>query len=151
MNEIGFMHTTILHNTLVSMYTKCGSLGDACKLFERMPKRDVFSWNTIISGCAQNGQYEEALDIFPVIRVAGAKADSKTFGSFFSACANLESLEKCMEIYKEMCKGSYQVDVYVENAMIDMYAECGHIEKARDLFDKIPKRIRTSWNTVITG
>ncbi|KAG8075942.1 hypothetical protein GUJ93_ZPchr0006g41959 [Zizania palustris] len=51
----------ILHNALLDMYCKCGSLQDADALFNRMCQRDVISWSTMISGLAQNGRSIEAL------------------------------------------------------------------------------------------
>lgn len=65
--ENGFMADTLLHNTLLNMYVKCGSLTDACKVFEQMPQPNVCSWTVMIAAYARYGPAEEALALFFII------------------------------------------------------------------------------------
>jgi len=82
----------------------------------------------------------------------GVKPDLKTFASVLSACADLAAVEQGMEIHKEIIISGFQIDALsVQNALLDMYAKCGIIEKARDVFDKMHKRDVVSWNTIIAG
>jgi len=90
----------------------------------------------LIAGYAQNGQSAEALKCFQQMQKAVVKADPKTFASVLPACANLAALEQGMEIHGEIIRHGFQSVVLVENALVDMYAKCGSIEKARNLFDK---------------
>jgi pentatricopeptide repeat protein len=85
------------------------------------------------------------------MKLAGVKPDLKCFASVLPACANLAALEKGMEIHEEINRSEFQLDVFVENALIDMYAKCGQIDKARELFDKMCQRYVVSWNTMIGG
>ncbi|KAK7351459.1 hypothetical protein VNO77_10943 [Canavalia gladiata] len=54
----------ITENALIDMYTKCGDLGNACKVFEQMTERDAVSWNSLIFGHARLGQMESARALF---------------------------------------------------------------------------------------
>ncbi|KAH9328534.1 hypothetical protein KI387_000642 [Taxus chinensis] len=51
-------------NALIDMYAKCGSMHKARELFDKVPQRDVVSWNAMIAGYAQNGFVEEAVESF---------------------------------------------------------------------------------------
>jgi pentatricopeptide repeat protein len=43
-------------NALVDMYAKCTRMEDAHQMFDIMPNRNEFSWNTIIEGYAKYGK-----------------------------------------------------------------------------------------------
>ena len=51
-------------NALVDIYAKYGSMHKATKLFDRMPERDIISWNSIVAGFAQHGLVEKPLEAF---------------------------------------------------------------------------------------
>lgn len=105
----------------------------------------------MISGYAQNGQSVEALNSFSQMQLAGVQPDSKTFACLLSACANLAAFEQGVSIHGVVIRSGFQSVVLVENALIDMYAKCGYLEKARGSFDKIPQRNLVSWNVMISG
>eukprot|EP01018_Ginkgo_biloba_P007725 Gb_41234 [translate_table: standard] len=138
-------------NAMIAGYAQNGHVDEALKLFQNMSKPNVISWNAMISGYAQNGYCEEALKLFGQMQVAGVKPDSKTFASVFPACANLTALEKGMAIHGKLIKTGLPFNIIVESSLVDMYAKCGSIEKARDLFDKMPLRNTVSWNAMISG
>eukprot|EP01018_Ginkgo_biloba_P034522 Gb_08671 [translate_table: standard] len=140
-----------LENTLVNMYAKCGSLEDACRVFDQMPERNVVSWNTTIAGYAQNGYGDGALTLFYEMQRAGIQPDQFTFASVLPACANLAAIEHGREIHEEIIISGFQSNVFVGNALIDMYAKCGSLEESRHLFDRMCQRTMVSWNAMIAG
>eukprot|EP01018_Ginkgo_biloba_P003095 Gb_21016 [translate_table: standard] len=151
MNERGFVPNRFLGNTIMNMYVKCGSLVDARRVFDEMLDRDVCSWTVMIAAYSRHGLGEEALILFDQMKRSGIHPNRFTFASVLPACGNLAALEQGMEIHEEIMRSGFQSDVVVENALVDMYAKCGNIEKARDLFDKMPQRSVVSWNTMIAG
>jgi pentatricopeptide repeat protein len=48
-------------------YSKLTLLGEAQKVFDEMPERDITTWNTLISGYHQNGQFSEAVKLFTLM------------------------------------------------------------------------------------
>ncbi|RVW43530.1 Pentatricopeptide repeat-containing protein, chloroplastic [Vitis vinifera] len=50
--------------SLIDMYVKCGVIGDARKLFDKMLVRDVASWNALIAGYMKEGEIGVAEDLF---------------------------------------------------------------------------------------
>eukprot|EP01018_Ginkgo_biloba_P001634 Gb_19896 [translate_table: standard] len=143
--------TAVSWTAMIAGYSQNGHVDEALKLFQKMPERDVVSWTTMIAGYAQNGHGEESLKLFLQMKLAGVKPDSKTFASVLPACATLAALEQGMEIHEEIIRGGFQRDVTVANALVDMYAKCGSIDNARDVFDKIHQRTVVSWNAIISG
>ncbi|XP_057836735.2 pentatricopeptide repeat-containing protein At5g27110 [Cryptomeria japonica] len=149
--ESGFLSDIIVGNVLVDMYAKCGSIGKAREIFDRMPERNGVSWNAIIAAYVQNGFAEKALETFKQMELAGVKPNSTTFASILPACTKMGALEQGMDIHQSIMERGILSDIIVENALVDMYAKCGSIDKARELFDKMPQRNVISWNAMIAG
>eukprot|EP01018_Ginkgo_biloba_P003196 Gb_11220 [translate_table: standard] len=147
----GFQSNVFVGNSLIDMYAKRGSIEKAHDVFYRMRQRDVVSWNTMIAAFTRHGFSEEALRLFHQMQRTGIQPDQFTFTSILPACANLAALEQGMEIHEEIIRSEFQYNVFVGNALVDMYAKCGSIETARNLFDKMHQRNTVSWNTMIGG
>ncbi|KAH9318561.1 hypothetical protein KI387_020330 [Taxus chinensis] len=141
----------ITWNAMITGFMQNGCVDEAQKLFRTIPKRNVVSWTAMIAGYAQNGRSEEALKSFLQMQRTGMKPDAQTFASALTACANMAALQHGMEIHDEIVKSGFQYDVFVNNALLDMYAKCGDIEKTHNLFDKMPKRNVVTWSTMIGG
>eukprot|EP01018_Ginkgo_biloba_P013233 Gb_05439 [translate_table: standard] len=151
MNESGFIPQKFLGNTLVNMYTKCESLVDARRIFDEMLKRDAFSWNIMIGAYSRQGFPEEALVLFHQMQRTGIQPNQFTFAKVLPVCAKLAALEQGLEIHEDIIRSGVQTDVFVESALVDMYAKCGRIDKARYVFDKMHQRNVVSWNAMIAG
>ncbi|XP_059067251.1 pentatricopeptide repeat-containing protein At2g03880, mitochondrial-like [Cryptomeria japonica] len=147
----GILSNVVVSTALMDMYAKCGSIDKACELFDKMPQKDVISWNTMIAGYTQNGFVEKALETFKQMQLAGIKEDSTTFASILPACAKMGALEQGMDIHQSINDRGISSDVVVATALVDMYAKCGSIGKARELFDKMSQRNVVSWNAMIVG
>ncbi|XP_057854814.2 pentatricopeptide repeat-containing protein At1g11290, chloroplastic-like [Cryptomeria japonica] len=149
--EAGFFSVSLVGNALIDMYAKCGSIDKARQLFDRMPHKDVISWNTMIAGYTQNGFVEKALEVFKQMQLAGVKPNSTTFASILPVCAKIGALEQGIGIHQSIMERGFLSDIVVGNALVDMYAKCGSIVKAHELFDRMPQRDVISWNTMIGG
>eukprot|EP01018_Ginkgo_biloba_P019323 Gb_30147 [translate_table: standard] len=151
MTERGFKPGIYLETTLVAMYAKCGSLVNARKVLDEMPKRNVVSWTTLIAAYARYGYDEEALTLFYQMQRTGIEPNEFTFASVLPACANLASLELGKEVHEEIIRSGFHSNVFVGSALVDMYVKCRSIKDAREVFDKMPDRNVVSWNAMITG
>ncbi|XP_020109255.1 pentatricopeptide repeat-containing protein At4g20770-like [Ananas comosus] len=136
---------------LVDMYSKCGHIEVAKRVFERMPERDVVSWNAMITGFSVHSLNKEAFCFFKQMRENGLLPTEFSYTSVINSCARLSSLPQGRQIHAQTAKDGYAGDVYVGSALIDMYAKCGNVEDARVLFDCMPLRNIVSWNEMIHG
>ncbi|XP_057838735.2 pentatricopeptide repeat-containing protein At3g12770 [Cryptomeria japonica] len=149
--KIGLLSDIPVANALIDMYAKCGSINKASDLFDKMFQRDVVSWNAMTAGYSQNGLVEKALETFKQMQLSCAIPDSTTFASILPACAKMGALEQGIDIHHTIIGSGLLSDVVVVSALVDMYAKCGSIQKARELFDKMPQRDVVSWNSMIAG
>lgn len=136
----GILLDVVVATALVDMYAKCGSINKACELFDRMPARNVVSWTATIAGYAQNGFVEKALDTFKQMKLEGIKPNSTTFASILSACAKMEALEQGMDIHQSITDRGILLGVVLANALLDMNAKCGNMDKTHESFDTMPQR-----------
>jgi len=147
----GFKPDMFLGTKLMIMYAKCGCLVDAGQVFEQMPERNVVSWTAMISTCSKNGHAEEALRLFYQMQRTGVQPDHFTFSSVLPACATLAALEEGKCMHEDIIRYGLLSDIFVRNALVDMYAKCGSLQDARSLFDKMPERDVVSWSSMIAG
>ncbi|XP_044492437.1 pentatricopeptide repeat-containing protein At5g08510 [Mangifera indica] len=140
-------------NSIIAGYAKCGHMEAALELFRLMPARNVVSWTAIISGFAQNGEYPKSLSMFLKMEAEkDVRPNEVTIASVIPACANLGALEIGQRIEKYARENGFFKNIYVCNAVLELYAKCGKIDVAKKLFNEIGKRRNLcSWNSMIMG
>eukprot|EP01018_Ginkgo_biloba_P008632 Gb_28758 [translate_table: standard] len=138
-------------NAIIAGYAQNGRVDEAMELFQKMPDQNVVSWNAMIAGYAQNGRFNEALKLFRQMPLTGVKPNSVTFASVVPACANLAVLELGKKVHEEIVRSGFQADIFVGNALVDMYAKCGSVEDAHKVFSKMHTRSVVSWSAMIVG
>ncbi|KAK9276701.1 hypothetical protein L1049_006237 [Liquidambar formosana] len=139
-------------NTVLNGYANNADIEACEKLFEEMPTRNIFSWNGLIGGYARNGRFFEVLGAFKRMLVESeVLPNDATLVTVLSACARLGALDlgKWLHVYAH--SNGLKGNVYVGNALIDMYAKCGVIENAMDVFKSMGTKDLISWNTIIGG
>ncbi|KAJ4978655.1 hypothetical protein NE237_009435 [Protea cynaroides] len=133
-----YLHTTV-GTSLLSMYCKCGDLEDAMKLFTEIPRKDVVSWNAMISGYAHHGFGEKAIQLFDVMNGQGIKPDWITFVAVLSACNHAGLVDLGIQYFNSMetCYGiEAKQDHYT--CMVDLLGRAGLLDKAVDLIKEMP-------------
>ncbi|XP_015873075.2 pentatricopeptide repeat-containing protein At5g15300 [Ziziphus jujuba] len=139
-------------NVMITGYAKRGEMESARKLFDEVPKRDVVTWNAMIAGYVFRGSNELALEMFEEMRGAGEKPDEVTMLSLVSACADLGDLDVGQRIHSSLLEmGCGDMSILLGNALIDMYAKCGSIERAVEVFRGMRRRDVSTWNSIIGG
>eukprot|EP01018_Ginkgo_biloba_P030295 Gb_23124 [translate_table: standard] len=147
----GLEENEFLATKLVNMYAICGNIVDARLVFDKIYKPNVFVWNIMIRGYAWSGPCEEAIALYSQMQQEGIHPNNFTFPFLLKACAGLSAIEDGMEIHYGIIRSGFESDVFVGSALIDMYAKCGRVEDAQNVFDKMPVRDVVSWNAVIAG
>eukprot|EP01018_Ginkgo_biloba_P010846 Gb_36538 [translate_table: standard] len=147
----GFESDVVVATALVDMYATCGNIDIARQCFDKMSIRNVVSWSSIIVVYARNGLAKEALTLFNEMLLQDIKPDSVTMVSVLPACAQLLALQQGKQIHGYVIRSGFGLEVAVATALIDMYAKCGSIEIARQLFERMPIRNVVSWNAMIQG
>ena len=138
-------------NNLVSLYIKCGDLEAARGVFDKLVKKNVFSWTIIIGGYAKHKGAEKAMELFNQMCQTGVQPNAFTFLSVLKACANPSALQWGKEVHACVRHAGLESDVRVGSALVHMYAKCGSIDDARLAFDKMEERNVITWNVMIGG
>ena len=141
----------VLWNVMVDGYLRLGEFGAARELFDSMPQRSVVSWNVLISGYAQNGLFKEAIEMFREMQMGDVCPNYVTLVCVLPAISRFGALElgKWVHLYAE--KNGIEIDDVLGSALVDMYSKCGSIEKALQVFERLPRKNAITWSTIIGG
>ncbi|KAL5729475.1 hypothetical protein ACHQM5_002418 [Ranunculus cassubicifolius] len=147
----GFESNMIVMCGFLGFYSGVGRVGSARKVFDEMPERDLVSWTTMISGYGRQNCKEEAFLLFDDMRRAGVEPNEVTVVSLLSACGSVDDLDRGKWIHSYVVDSKMEGDVVVGNALMNMYAKCGSMDSALEVFHNMPMVNVVSWNILIGG
>ncbi|RVW51883.1 Pentatricopeptide repeat-containing protein [Vitis vinifera] len=136
---------------LEDMYSKCGDVEKAWRIFDGVSCKNLPSWNAIITGCVQGGLLEEAIDLYRHMKAQSVKPNEITLVNVLSACAGLGALELGREVHLYLGRNGLDLNVILATALVDMYAKCGKIDDACLIFVKTSEKDVALWNAMILG
>ncbi|KAL1817566.1 hypothetical protein ACET3Z_020140 [Daucus carota] len=141
----------VVGNAVVDMYAKLGITDSALKAFEELPMKDLISWNTMITGYAQNGFASEAIEVYSRLeKCEDTVPNEATWVSVLPAYAHVGNLRGGTKIHAHTLKAGFNTDVFVGTSLIDLYGKCGRLKDAMSLFYEVPRRNPIPWNAVIS-
>ncbi|KAL6985138.1 hypothetical protein U1Q18_018514 [Sarracenia purpurea var. burkii] len=149
--KLGAISDTYTANNILSGYTKCRELGVALELFDEIPSRDTVTWNTMIAGHVNGGNFESAWELLKTMIRSGFVIDGYAFGSILKGVACGGCIDLGRQAHSFVIKTGYGSNVYSASALLDMYAKCERVEDAYMVFQGMPKRNSVSWNAMIAG
>ncbi|KAL8240703.1 hypothetical protein R6Q59_014058 [Mikania micrantha] len=138
-------------STMLTGYSKAGDMDMTRMLFDKMPVKNLVSWTIIIAGYAEKGLAKEAVDLYEQMEELGFRPDDGAIISILAACAQSGLLWLGKRVHQSIQRNRYECSTLVENALIDMYAKCGSLNKALNIFNKMCKKDLVSWNAMIHG
>ena len=127
-------------SSLLSVYIRCGTLQDARQVFDALAKKSVIHWNVMIGGYVQHSRGKDAMELFHQMRQEHVQADKITYLNILKACASPLSVKWGREVHVLIRRDGLESDIRVGTALIQMYAKCGSIEEARQVFDNLTPR-----------
>lgn len=161
-------------NAKISALSRAGNIEAARQLFDKMPVRDVVSWNALLTGYWKNGFFSESKKLFDSMpernvvswntMIAGCienhlidegllyfdmmpRRNVASWNAMISGFVKYGRVEEAIRLFKEM---PYR-NVISCTAMIDGYLQKGMIREARALFDQIPQKNCVTWTVMISG
>lgn len=136
----GFYNNIFIGASLMELYSKCGSIDNAMKVFEAMVNKDVVIWSAMIAAYAIHGQGEEALKFFQqMIRASTIRPNEVTFLSVLSACSHSGLVEEGIEIFNMMLQ-EYQLRPNSEHfgILVDLLGRRGELDQAMEIIKQMP-------------
>ncbi|KAL3513561.1 hypothetical protein ACH5RR_026278 [Cinchona calisaya] len=154
----GFVHSNVfVCNALIALYGRCGVLDDASKMFDEMLQRgiyDVISWNSIAAAYLQSRNAQKVLDVFRLMTSKGhiwLRTDVVSLVNVLPACASLNAWSNGREVHGYAVRRGLVEDIFVGNALLDMYAKCGFMDEAERMFERMEIKDVVTWNALVTG
>ncbi|XP_074268646.1 pentatricopeptide repeat-containing protein At5g15300 [Silene latifolia] len=139
-------------NVMITAYAKRGDMEKAGELFEQAPCKDVVTWNAMISGHVLQKSLKKAMEIYENMMCIGQVPDEITMLSLLAACADLGDLEVGKKIHGSILEmGPKELNIILGNALVDMYAKCGKIGVALQVFQSMKEKDISSWNSILGG
>lgn len=149
--RIGYSSDLYVVTALINMYAETGHIDLGRKIFDAVAVKDIVLWNCLIDKYAKSGLVEEALVLLRLMKHKALKPNSSTLVGLLSACATSGTISvgRCMDNFIE--EEGLMLDVVLGTALIDMYAKCGFLEKAIDIFERMECKDVKSWTTMISA
>ncbi|XP_078428590.1 pentatricopeptide repeat-containing protein At2g33760-like [Wolffia australiana] len=134
----------------VSLYGKCGDVAAARRVFDGMPDRSVVAWNAMIAAYEQNGLAAEAVAVFREM-VNARRPDAATLVSLLSACGQLGDLATGRWAVGWAAAEGIAGGAASGGAAVTMFARCGCLAEAREVFDRLRRPNVVTWTAMISG
>ncbi|KAI5059863.1 hypothetical protein GOP47_0026182 [Adiantum capillus-veneris] len=142
----------VVANALLDMYATCGYFKQAKQMFNKHLVRGVISWTSLIAGYAKHNHSVDALFCFEQMQHEGIFPNAATLVCALKACGSVGAIEKGQEIHaRASILQLLEGNSYIGNSLVDMYAKCGMLGKAQDVFDSLLVKDTASWNVLIAG
>lgn len=135
----GFTADTSICNAIIDMYSKCGKFYISREVFDRMQRRDIVSWNTMIIGYGIHGLGMEALSLFHEFQALGLKPDDVTILAVLSACSHSGLVMEGKYWFNAMTQ-DFNIKPRLVHyiCMVDLLARAGHLDEAYSFIQKMP-------------
>ncbi|XP_074319652.1 pentatricopeptide repeat-containing protein At2g37310 [Silene latifolia] len=150
----GFDSDLFVVNGLITYYSRCDELGLARKVFDLMRKRDIVSWNSMIGGYSHGGCYDECLKLFKLMLELDdgkVRPDGVTIANVLQSCAQKKDLVRGVEVHQYVMENNIEGDSLVCNSILGLYAKCGKLDYARELFEQMIKKDEVTYGCLISG
>lgn len=141
-------------NSIIDMYFRFKRIDEAQQMFDEMPVRGLITWNSIISGYANfEDMGKKSLNFLQEMQEHGEMPNDFTFSSALKACRLLGAVREGKQIHGFLITKGYSISAHtvLAGALIDLYAQCGYLSEAREIFSKMEAKTMISWGALILG
>jgi pentatricopeptide repeat protein len=149
----GFDNKVFVTAALLDLYSKCGNLDSAIRVFESTTKKDVVLWSSMISGYGAHGLGQEAVALYQKMIASSIKPNSVTFISVLSACSHSGLVQEGRQIFDSMTR-VYGVMPNPEHqsAMVDLLGRAGELQEAIKVIHEMDGRaVAHTWCALLAA
>lgn len=136
---------------MLSGYAKMGMIKPAKKLFDKMPEKDVVSWNTMVIAYAKSGYCDGALMFYKELRRLPIGYNEFSFAGVLTVCVKLKEVKLTRQVHGQVLVAGFSSNVVISSSVLDAYAKCGKIGDARRIFDEMTVKDVLAWTTLVSG
>ncbi|KAJ4888525.1 Pentatricopeptide repeat-containing protein [Raphanus sativus] len=149
--KLGIESELRIETKLMDMYSKCGSIEDAWRIFESVQETNAVSITVMLAGLAKNGSEEEATHFFIRMLQAGVEIDSNVVSAVLGVSFVDNSLGLGKQLHSLVIKRGFSGDTSVNNGLISMYSKRGDLDDSLSVFRRMSERNLVSWSSMIAS
>ncbi|KAH7685298.1 TPR-like protein [Dioscorea alata] len=119
-------------NRILQSYARCTSnaaLADARQLFDEMPHRNCFSYNTLLDAYFKANDSKSSLQLFDAM----IEKNEFSWNTMVTGLVKFGDIGNARKVFDDMPKR----DVIACNSMIHGYIQCGQVQEAFKLYKKL--------------
>ncbi|XP_042504215.1 pentatricopeptide repeat-containing protein At5g15340, mitochondrial [Macadamia integrifolia] len=138
---------------ILSGALKWEGLENGSRIFYEMPERNEVGWTVMIAGFLERGFRKEAsVLIGTMLSSSCSMLNHVTLCSILSACSLSGDLTvgEWVHAYVRKTMGN-DLHLMVGTGLVDMYAKCGRIDTASQVFENMSYRNVVAWNAMLNG
>nr|AKH05158.1 chlororespiratory reduction 21 [Hypseocharis bilobata] len=151
----GVPPNVISYNSIILGFLRNGQVDEAKEMFSQMQSLNVLpnlvTWTTLISGLTQNGFGCDAILVFQQMQEAGIRPNTVSATSALSACRDLALLRYGKTIHGYVIRHDLCLSIPITTSLVDMYAKCGSICQAKNVFNVVVNKELPIYNAMISG
>jgi len=149
----GFDNKMFVADALLDLYSKCGNLDSAVRVFDSTTEKDVVLWSSMIAGYGAHGLGQEAVALYQKMIGSSIKPNSVTFVSVLSACSHSGMVQEGRQIFDSMTR-VYGVMPNPEHqsAMVDLLGQAGKLQEAIKFIQEMDGRaVADTWCALLAA
>ncbi|XP_043692100.1 putative pentatricopeptide repeat-containing protein At5g52630 [Telopea speciosissima] len=150
--KMSFDSSSFVGSSLISLYSKCGVIEEAYRVFDEIAVRNLGMWNSMLIACAQHSHTQKAFDLFNQMENDGIRPNFITFLCVLYACSHAGLVEKGQFYFDLMKKHGIQPGAQHYASMVDLLGRAGKLEEAATIIKEMPVEPTESvWGALLTG
>lgn len=150
--KLGLEPKVSVGTPLVDFYAKCASMESARKAFLRIIEPNDVSWHALISGYCRIDEFGECIRTFTSLRRNNAiLLNSFMYTSVLQCCSAVADFSLGTQAHGDAIKRGLISYLHGESAMVTMYAKCGRLDYAYQVFESIDEPDVVAWTAIIAA
>ena len=151
--EDGLEHSLDISTSLINAYSKCNSLQDAQKVFDRLSTCDAAAWGALVAGYASESNFTRVRFCLETMQKQGIRPNGVMFMSILAACSQGGCIQEGFQFFRSMVQ-DYEISPTHEHysCILDLLARSGRLDNANDLrltLEKLPDTV--TWRSLLSS
>ncbi|CAF1222236.1 unnamed protein product [Adineta steineri] len=149
-NEIpnSFRSNHLLIASLLDALMKCGDIKQAESLFDKTTNKTIEMYGAMMNGFNLGNNPFKTLNLFNKMKVDNIKGNIIIFHCVIRALSQIADYKLSQSIIKQI-PNYFFVNNHIQYALIDMWGKSGHMNLAKEVFEKLPQPNQSEYTTII--
>ncbi|XP_057982152.1 putative pentatricopeptide repeat-containing protein At5g52630 [Malania oleifera] len=150
--KTSFNSSSFVGSSLVSLYSKCGVIEGAYRIFDEIPVRNLGLWNAMLVACAQHAHTDNVFALFKQMERAGMNPNFITFLCVLYACSHAGLVKEGRYYFELMKECGIEPGAQHYACVVDLLGRAGKLQDAVSIIkDMSIEPTESVWGALLTG